>query len=531
MNMALHKKLSFILFFIGSIHVYGQTNSYIIYLKDKNGTPGTIQQPSAYLSARSLERRHHEQIRIDSTDLPVSVNYLTAIKNEGASIVYSTKWLNAVHIKATESQYNTIRAFPFVLDGTGNFKVTQKSNAQEITAATQLNYAQNYTDYMGITDMHKQGVKGAGILIAVTDSGFPGVDTLTAFKHLWENNQITYFYDVADNEADVFNDGSHGTYILSVLAADTLVYKGVVPEASYVLLRTEVAATETQTEEFNWLRAAEIADSCGVDIISVSLGYTTYDDNTDSYTYADMDGQTSVIAAAADMAYGKGMIVVCSAGNDGNNAWKYIGTPADAKKVLAVGSVDFTNTKSGFSSIGPTADGRLKPDLCATGAGINCIKPDGTILMTGGTSLSTPMIAGMIAGIKQTYPSLSNDEVKNILLQSCDNYSNPTNLKGYGVPHFSRTESYFNIYINPVNSLIAPNPYHSGQLIIKVPEPEESYEIRMYDYQGQQVFEHYFFSSNNMISIENYVNNLQAGIYLIYVKSAYTAEIIKWIKL
>ncbi len=529
--MALHKQLCLIFFFIGHIYVYGQASSYIIYLKDKNGTSGTIQQPSAYLSARSLERRHHEQINIDSTDLPVSENYITAIKNAGALLIYSSKWLNAVHIKATENQYNTILSFPFVLTGTGNFKVTAKNNTKEITAATQLNYAQNYTDYMGIGDMHRKGIKGNGILIAVTDSGFPGVDTLTAFKHLWKNNQIHYFYDVADNESNVFNDGSHGTYILSVLAADTSMYKGIVPEASYVLLRTEVAATETKIEEYNWLRAAEIADSCGVDIISVSLGYTTYDDNTDSYTYADMDGQTSVISAAADMAYGKGMIVVCSAGNDGNNSWKYIGTPADAKKVLAIGSVEFNNTKSGFSSIGPTADGRLKPDLCATGAGIYCIKPDGTFLMTGGTSLSTPMIAGMIAGIKQTYPFLSNEEIKNILLQSCDNYFRPTNLKGYGVPHFSRTESYLNIYINPLHSLIAPNPYHSGELIIKVPESEESYEIRIYDYQGQQVFDHYFFSINNMISIGNYVNKLQAGIYLIYVKSAYSTEIIKWIKL
>lgn len=530
--MVLHNRNLFILlfYFFASITLLAQTNTYIIYLADKQGTLGTLNNPSTYLSIRAIEKKALQNITLDSTDLPVSQNYIDILKTEGAEVVYVSKWLNAVCIEATSNIYDAVSVLPFVKNSASMLKTSGAANTQTITGTSTTNYAANYSDFLGFTQMHEKGIKGRGVLIAITDAGFPGVDTLTAFKHLWNNNQLIHYFDVANKESNVFNDDNHGTYMLSLLAGNTSNYKGIVPDADYVLLCTEVAATESKLEEYNWLRAAEIADSCGVDIISVSLGYTTYDDASDSYTYDDMNGSTSIIARAADMAYEKGMLVVCSAGNDGVKTWKYIGTPADAYNVLAVGSVDPNNTKSNFSSYGPSADGRIKPDLCALGSGIYCIKPDGSLFMTGGTSLATPMIAGLLAGIKQSFPMLSNELLKSLLLQSCDNFTHPTNLKGYGVPYYPTTFIYASIYSQELNVLIAPNPYQAGKLILKVPETDVPYGIEIFDNQGKLLFNQSIVSLNNMIELHEFVQSYSQGIYFISIQSINARETLKWVK-
>jgi serine protease AprX len=532
-DMVLLKPICFVcLFFLFNlITLQAQSNSYILYLKNKQGTTGSINDPSTYLSPRSIERKNKQNILIDSLDLPVSQSYLDQINMQGAEIVFTSKWMNAVCIKATSSQYNAILNLPFVNTSVSTFRISTKKNTQATSIVAQPNYATYFSDYIGITQMHQMGINGKGVLIAITDSGFPGTDTLSAFKHLWSNNQIDYYYDVADKESNIFNDDNHGTYILSVLAAQATDYTGIVPAANYILLRTEVAATESTLEEYNWLRAAEIADSCGADIISVSLGYTTFDNPATSYTYADMNGKTSIISQAADMAYDKGIIVVCSAGNDGNTSWKYIGTPADAKNVLAVGSVDMNNSKSAFSSVGPTADGRIKPDLCAPGSNIYCIKPDGTLFIANGTSLSTPMISGLIAGMKESYPALTNDALKSLLLQSCDQYQQPDDQKGYGVPHFTKTYKLAGIYTDNATSVIAPNPYQSGELFLKVPVNNELYNIEVFDNQGKLNVSYSEYTTSTIIEMDDLVKELTPGFYLIVVQSANNREILKWIKL
>lgn len=524
------KVMSILFYFFASITLVAQTNSYIIYLADKQGTFGTFDNPTTYLSTRAIEKKALQNIVLDSSDLPVSKKYIDLLKNEGAEIIYTSKWINAVCVKATPNVYASISGLPCVMNSVPMLKVSGPPNTHTINGSANINYASNYSDFLGITHMHDAGIKGSGVLIAVTDSGFPGVDTLTAFKHLWTNNQLIYYYDVADNESNIFDDDNHGTYMLSILAGDASNYKGIVPDANYVLLRTEAAATESKLEEYNWLRAAEIADSCGVDIISVSLGYTTYDNASESYAYADMDGSTSIIARAADMAYEKGMLVVCSAGNDGAKTWKYIGTPADAHHVLAVGSVDANNIKSNFSSYGPSVDGRIKPDICALGSGIYCIKPDGSLFVTGGTSLATPMIAGMLAGVKQSYPHLSNDVLKSLMLQSCDNFTQPTNLKGYGVPYYPNVFAYTSIYSQDSKILIAPNPYQSGKLILKVPESDVEYSIEIYDNQGKLLFIQSITALNNMIEMHEFVNSFSPGIYFISIQSINARETLKWVK-
>ncbi|WP_299251532.1 S8 family serine peptidase [uncultured Cytophaga sp.] len=532
--MVLRSRLiyTFLLLISSSYLICAQTNTYIIFLKDKQGSIGNVNTPENFLSARSILKKKSSGIPIDSMDLPVSEPYLNILKTEGAEIRYTSRWMNAVCIQATSASFNQITLLPFVQNSTTTFNRSAAKNTYTTELSLQSNnYASNYTDFLGINYMHDLGIKGKDVLITITDSGFPGVDTLTAFKHLWNNHQIIHTYDIADNENNIYNDDNHGTYMLSVLAADALNYKGIVPEADFILLRTEVAATESNLEEYNWLRAAEIADSCGADIISVSLGYTTYDNTIDSYTYNQMDGETSVIARAADIAYKKGMLVVCSAGNDGTNYWKYIGTPADAKHVLAVGSVDANNMKSSFSSFGPTADGRIKPDLCALGNSITCIKPNGDMFVTGGTSLATPMIAGMLAGMKQTFPTLSNELLKSLLLQSCDHYSNPNNSIGHGTPYFPRIFSFASIYTKESTFLIAPNPYQNGQLILKVPNSNEQYTIKIFDNQGRLVLNNTIIAQSNFIELKEWVVGFCEGMYFVSIDSPNDRETIKWVKL
>jgi serine protease AprX len=529
--MGSHNRFIFILFFLFTSSVlWAQNNPYVLYLKDKHGTEA-INNPSAFLSPRSIEKRIQLAIPIDSSDLPVSQLYVDQIAATGCEIIYTSKWLNAVIVHASATAYNDAAALPCVASSRNSFRTSFNKNTQAIQATVQQNRAADFSDRLGITQMQQMGYTGNGILIAVTDAGFPGVDTLSAFRHLWNNNQVLYAFDVADNNANIFDDYYHGTAVLSVLAAQAGNYTGIVPDADYILLRTEVEATESRLEEYNWLRAAEIADSCGADIIAVSLGYTTFDNSAEDYTYADMNGHTSIIAYAANTAYDKGMFVVCGAGNEGSNAWKYISTPADAENVIAVGAVDWNNTKAYFSSVGPTADGRMKPNLSAQGVNITCITSDGSFLVTGGTSLASPMISGMLAGMIQAFPALSRTELTSMLYHSCDAYDSPTNLKGYGVPDFKKANIFANVFMQNPNFILAPTPYQTGVLTLKVPGANDSYTLKVVDNQGRNIYTGSYESEEKLIHLENDFQHIASGFYFVIVESVYGREILKWIKL
>ena len=529
--MGSHNRLVCLLLFLFSSSVlWAQNNPYVLYLKDKHGTVA-INNPSAFLSPKSIAKRIQLAIPIDSSDLPVSQVYIDQITATGCEIIYTSKWLNAVIVNASATAYNAAVMLPCVASSRTSFRTTLNKNTQAIQATAQLNLAADFSDRLGITQMHQMGYTGKDILIAVTDAGFPGVDTLSAFRHLWNNNQVLYAFDIADNNANIFDDYYHGTAVLSVLAAQAANYTGVAPDADYILLRTEVEATESKLEEYNWLRAAEIADSCGADIIAVSLGYTTFDNSAEDYTYADMNGYTSIIAYAANTAYEKGIFVVCGAGNEGSNAWKYISTPADAENVITVGAVDWNNTKAYFSSVGPTADGRMKPNLSAPGVNITCIKPDGSFLVTGGTSLASPMISGMLAGMMQAFPALSRTELTNMLYQSCDAYGNPTNLKGYGVPDFKKVDIFTHVFMQQSNFILAPTPYQAGVLTLKVPGSNDLYTLNVVDNQGRNIYTAAYESNEKLIHLENDFQHIAPGFYFVIVESVYGREILKWIKL
>lgn len=432
-----------------------QFTRHIIELTDKKGTIHALSNPQTFLSSEAIARRKHFNIAIDSTDLPVSKVYLDSIAKAGkVEILNSSKWLNQVLIKTTDqAALNKISQFPFVKKrspianrpSTINEEkfietVTETNVSQTIasTKATTLNYG-NSSKQVNIHEgefLHNKGFQGKGIKIAVLDAGFFKYQNIAAFDSLKINGQLKMTWDFVDNNPSVNEDDAHGMQCLSVLAANLPgAFVGTAPAASYYLFRTEDVATEFPVEEQNWLAAAERADSIGVQMISSSLGYNTFDDARFNYTYADLNGKKTMITRGATMATNKGMIVMNSAGNSGNSAWKYLLAPSDAVDVLAVGAVNNLKQVAPFSSFGPSSDNRVKPDIASVGWNTFLISTNGTVAQANGTSFSNPNIAGLIACLWQAFPEFSNKEIIETVRKSSDRYNNPDARTGYGIPN------------------------------------------------------------------------------------------------
>ena len=434
---------------------HAQYTRHIIELTDKKGSIHTLSNPQTFLSPETIARRKQFNIAIDSSDLPVSKVYLDSISKAGkVEIINTSKWLNQVLIKTSDqAALNKISQFPFVKKRSPIANrpssinqekfietVTETNVSQTIAAtkATTLNYG-NSIKQVNIHEgefLHNKGFQGNGIKIAVLDAGFFKYQNIAAFDSLKINGQLKMTWDFVDNNASVNEDDAHGMQCLSVLAANLPgAFVGTAPAASYYLFRTEDAATEFPVEEQNWLAAAEKADSIGVQMISSSLGYNTFDDARFNYTYADMNGKKTMITRGATMASNKGMIVMNSAGNSGSTAWKYLIAPADAVDVLAVGAVNNLKQVAPFSSFGPSSDNRVKPDIASVGWNTFLINTNGNVAQANGTSFSNPNIAGLVACLWQAFPEFSNKEIIETVRKSSDRYNNPDARTGYGIPN------------------------------------------------------------------------------------------------
>jgi hypothetical protein len=435
-------------------------DKYWIRFTDKNNSPFSIENPEAFLSQKAIDRRNVQGIPIAENDLPVNPSYLSAVANTGATLLNISKWFNSVTVFTTDpSVIDDINALPFVLsvakmtnnNSTLNtsikpfFENETYSKFQDSIkmkgSGESFDYGQGYNQINMLNGilLHDLGYNGEGMTIAVLDAGFRNADILTAFDSLWMNNRILGYKDFVDPlNPDIFASHSHGTNVLSTMGANLpgeLV--GTAPRASYWLLRSEDGGSEYLIEELNWASAAEFADSAGVDIINSSLGYTTFDDPSQNHTYMDMDGNTTPITIAADLAASKGMIVVNSAGNEGSGSWQYIGAPADGDSVFSIGAVDASGNYAYFSSTGPTYDGRLKPNVVAQGQGSAIVSAWSGIVLTGsGTSFSSPITAGIVACLWQAHPDKTNMEILEAIQQNGSQAGNPDNLLGYGIPDY-----------------------------------------------------------------------------------------------
>jgi len=449
---------------------FAQKDRYVFYFKDKSGTTFNLNEPLKFLSNAALERRVRNSIPLDQSDLPVSSNYIQQIRSAGGKVLFTTKWMNAALTEVDTATLKTISKLSFVTRyekvAPGQLPVGQSEGikSNENQRKTQETLVQ--LSMLGIDVMHSDQLRGEGVTIAIMDSGFPAVNSAAGFNHLVSNNRLKDSYNFVFNRKDVYGYDSHGADVLSILAAKSgESFTGAAPEANYLLYVTEHVPTEFRVEEYNWLFAAERADSAGADIINTSLGYSRFDDPSMNYTYQQMDGKTAVISRAATLAASKGILVVVSAGNEGGSSWKYITAPADSPEVIAAGSVDFKKSISSFSSTGPTVDGRIKPDLMAMGSSTALLFQGTTVASGSGTSFSAPLVAGLAAGVLQSRADKSLAGLKGVLIKSGDRYGNPDNQYGYGIPDYLKMRTITSIK-KEIGSALYPNPARSASQVV-----------------------------------------------------------------
>lgn len=536
--------------------------SYKIKFTDKGESINKLSSPQHYLSERSLERRLMQQIPLDESDLPVNEHYLIKLRELGAEVYYTSKWLNVALVHLNQNQVGKISQLPFVksiqrinaydskLEYTICKDYFKEENLQKIdisklptkkSTIVGLDYgpSANQAQMLKIDQLHNQGYTGNGIVIAVIDAGFNSVDQMAVFDSLRAQNKILGTRDFVQPGNNVYGGGmsTHGTSVLSTMGGNLPgQIIGTAPHASYYLFRSEDVSDEYLMEEYYWVQAAEYADSLGVDILSTSLGYTVFYDSIGNHTYSDMDGNTTVITIGADLAAKKGMLVVNSAGNNGNESWRYISAPADGDSVLTIGAVNASGIYASFSSTGPTYDGRIKPDVAAQGKStIVAVVPTG-IAAGDGTSFSAPIISGAAACLWQANQSYSNMEIYNAIKQSGSRASNPDNFIGWGIPDFITANSLLVGNIDKINYSqeisCYPNPFNDFIIAEFNLSSTADTKVRFINYQGQVVRSVNSINLNhgfNKIMFDN-LETLPKGVYFIQISGSYgtlTQKIIK----
>ena len=428
----------------------GPTYIYRIYLTDKHGTPYTLERPSRYLSRRSVERRRRQQLPLDSTDLPVNPAYIQQLQRLGAHIVGKSRWQNTLLVSLDDSTLmQWYRRLPFVksckLVWQAPDSITptaQRSKCQEEFDSYHYTegkpYGQSYGQISALHghELHGMGMHGEGMMIAVLDGGFKNADRIPAIEHADIRGCRDFVYPPSPS---IFAETDHGTKVLSAMAVNIPnYYIGTAPQASYWLLRSEDQQTEQEVEEDYWTMAAEFADSIGCDLINSSLGYNEYDHRSMTHALWHLDGKTAFVSRTASMLARKGIILVNSAGNSGMGPWKKIGVPADADHILTVGAITAEEPRhiAPFSSVGPSQDGRIKPDVVAVGAPAFLVNGRGALSQDMGTSFSTPIVCGLVACLWQALPTLKAEEVIELVRLSSNNVAHPDNIYGYGTPDF-----------------------------------------------------------------------------------------------
>ncbi len=487
-----------VLFFVLSWSADAQENRYMVFFTDKEGISETIAKPFEFLSDRAIQRRLDQNISITVDDLPVRQSYVEGVGAAGATVLHSTRWMNGVLVHCEPSALPAIGALTYVdrveyvappgrLPSGGRRSVVLRKNNNHIGIDTEAQLK-----ILGLDRMHRDDFTGTGITIAVLDSGFPGVDQAPAFQGLLDGGRIDAdaSYNFVRHSNDVFSEDDHGTEVLSVIVGSVPdAYTGGAPDVSIQLYVTEEVPTEYRVEEYNWLFAAERADISGADIIHSSLGYYDFDDSSMNYTVDQMDGNTTVITRAAKMAFERGIVVVTSAGNEGHiPSWRIITAPADAEDVLAVGSVNSARQRVTSSSIGPSSDGRIKPDLAALGAGVRVVKANGVLSTASGTSLAAPLVTSLVAGIMQRQPELSARQIVDLLRKTASQASNPDNLLGYGIPNYQAVVNFQDEDEQTEAFVVYPNPLGDRDTLTirpKDPEAFDTCQIEIVNSQGR----------------------------------------------
>jgi subtilisin family serine protease len=430
----------------------GQTHVAWVFFTDKGGETG-----AAPLTPRALSRRRlRGQMTVATVeDAPLAAAYVDRVTAAVQRLRQRSRWLNAVSVEATVDQLEAVEALSFVasvdlvrryrrraeepLEPDSGTRARSAGTPSRRASALAIDYGSSAGQLaqIGVPAVHEMGFQGDGVIVAVFDTGFNSLE-----HEVFSSMRVVAARDFVNGDDDVADgadrgDGDHGTMTLSVLGGlseGQLV--GPAFGAHFVLAKTENTDSETPVEEDNWAAAAEWAEALGADVISSSLGYLQYDSPFPSYTFRDMNGQTAISTRAAEMAAARGVVVVNSAGNSGPHLeHNTLGAPADGAHVLAIGAVDFAGARTGFSSVGPSADGRIKPDLAAQGQSVKVALP-GTVnryAFANGTSFSCPLAAGVVALLLQINPNAGVDDVAGVLRATASQAGVPNNLLGWGI--------------------------------------------------------------------------------------------------
>lgn len=526
----------FIITFIAKTFSQTYPNRYWIQFTDKNNNPYSLDRPEEFLSERAIQRRMKQNIPLALNDLPITPAYIDSLKALGVPVYNMSKWFNAITTNSINPELlEEIYNLSFVVKPS-NKESRQTTRGIKNSTAVVTSGFESWETFYGYPEgqikihnghfLHQQGFTGRDIQIAVIDAGFLGVDVLSGFSHLWAEERILGTRDFVDRNSNIYREDVHGMNVLSIIAGYIpYQFVGTAPDASFWLLRSEDVDSEFLIEEDNWVSAAEFADSAGADIISVSLGYSVFDDSTQNHTYEDMDGNSARISIAADIAASKGILVISSAGNEGDKDWKYITAPADADSVLAVGAVDTLGNIAPFSSVGPSFDGGIKPNVCAIGYGTYVIRQNGLIGTGGGTSLSAPVIAGLAACLWQANPEATNMEIFSVIQESSDRFTNPDTIYGYGIPDFNLADiicktKYNDISSELVSLRVFPNPFSENISILFFSSYLNNVYITIRDITGKIAREEIYSINDNYneIVIDN-LSGLSPGIYFVTVQS------------
>ncbi len=535
------KKIYIFLFLLITSAGFSQQDAWV-YFNAKPNSQFYLDRPLEMLSQRALDRRTTQNIALDFKDVPVEESYINQVKlATGITVMAKSKWMNAVHVRGSQANINSLALLSFVskvdfADKSLNqiAKIAKLSKIKKVNKIkkTKIEYAygssSNQIQMLNGQKLHQQNYTGSGKIIAVLDGGFPGVDTAQPFQRLRVNNQILGGYNFVLRNPDFYTGVSHGTLVLSSMGGykeNSLV--GTAPDASYYLFITEDDTSENPVEESLWVEAAERADSLGVDIINTSLGYFDYDNDAYSHTYSEINGTNAFISRGAEIAFSRGMIVVTSAGNSGGTAEPHIATPADAVSVIAVGAVNSSELLTSFSSVGPSFDGRIKPDVMAQGQAAIVSDAAGNIVTANGTSFSSPIMAGMIACLWQAFPQKTNKEIRELVLKSSDKFSNPNNQYGFGIPDFALAVSnQLNLEsFSKDDFILYPNPA-SDTVSVSLPSTFDMGTVYIYSILGQKVLEQKITPQASIISLKS----LHEGVYLYKMESdgfSKTGKIIK----
>lgn len=507
---------------------WAQTNRYFVFFKDKNNSPYSISDPGLFLTQKSIARRAKAGVSVSVEDLPVNSSYVSQVKALGVNTYFTSKWWNGVLVQANVSKVSAIQSLPFVLKiefvAPGTLLIGGRQSSPDKGNQNESINAQNdfQLQQLQLDKMQQDGYRGEGVDVAQFDSGWRGVNLAGPFQHLVQEGRIKSVFNFVKNTANVYSDDDHGTEVLSVMGAlSPSSFIGGVYKANFHLFETEDKLTEYRIEEYNWAFAAERADSLGIDVINSSLGYSTFDDPAMDYTIFDLTGKKAVVTITARKAVEKGMIVVTSAGNDGNNSfWKFITTPADGEGVIAVGSTTSMGVKSSFSSIGPTTDLRIKPDAVALGSGTAVIKSDGAAGSASGTSFASPLVACLAAGLVQAFPTSSPFQIYQAIIRSASIYKTPNNQLGYGIPNFTIAKSYLTYGDLKDDVSIFPNPISTSNLNLLFKEPAgQQVSVTIFDLYGKVVSDATVEVNWSNNPLQYNFTNLPNGVYILRIKS------------